>query len=136
MHKNVQLSGLGALGDYMADLVKKKLGIKRVRSDTFGYLQRSFPGFISSVDAAEARRVAVEAVKYSADPNKTEGSVAMRRVSDTPYAIETFLTPLDTVAKETKHMDAAYIEGGNNITEAYVRYVRPLVGELPEVGWF
>jgi 6-phosphofructokinase 1 len=136
MHKNVQLSGLGALGDYMADLVKKKLGIKRVRSDTFGYLQRSFPGFISSVDAAEARRVAVEAVKYSADPARTEGSVAMRRVSDSPYTIETFLTPLATVARETKHMDPAYIEGGNNITEAFIRYVRPLVGELPEVGWF
>ena len=29
------------------------------------------------------------------------------------YKIETFLTPLHTVAKETKHMDASFIENGN-----------------------
>jgi len=131
MHKNVQLSGLGALGDYLGDLVKKKLGIKRVRSDTFGYLQRSFPGFTSSVDSAEARLVAREAVKFSAGNKETQGSVAMRRLSESPYRIETFLTPLETVAKETKDLDPAYIEGGNDITEAFIRYCRPLVGELP-----
>jgi len=133
-HKNVQLSGLGALGDHMADLVKKKLGIKRVRSDTFGYLQRSFPGFTSQVDSHEARWVAQQAVKWSGEPGKTEGSVAMKRVSDSPYKIELFLTPLSTVARETKSLEAAYIEGGNNITDAFARYARPLVGELPVIG--
>jgi 6-phosphofructokinase len=133
-HKNIQLSGVGALGDYMADLCKSKLKIKRVRADTFGYLQRSFPGFTSPVDAAEARLVGREAVKYSAQPDKTEGSVAMKRVSNSPYKIETYLTPLSTVAKETKHMDAAYIANGNDITDAFVQYVRPLVGELPVIG--
>ena len=44
----MQLSGTGALGDYLANLITKKLpkpgGKKlRVRADTFGYLQRSFP---------------------------------------------------------------------------------------------
>jgi 6-phosphofructokinase 1 len=134
MHKNIQLSGLGALGDHMADLVKKKLGIKRVRSDTFGYLQRSFPGFTSPTDSAEARQVGIQAAKYSADDSKTEGSVAMRRLSDSPYTIEIFLTPLSTVARETKKLDASYIEGNNNITEAFVKYARPLVGDLPPVG--
>ena len=54
-HGNVQLSGTGALGDFLADLIKRKLGTGgrrlRVRADTFGYLQRSFPGFVSTVDA-------------------------------------------------------------------------------------
>lgn len=134
MHKNIQLSGLGALGDFMADLVKSKLGIKRVRADTFGYLQRSFPGFTSATDSSEARLVARTAVQYSADDGKMEGSVAMRRVSNSPYKIETFLTPLSTVARETKRLEASYIEGGNNITEAFAQYCRPLVGELPKVG--
>jgi 6-phosphofructokinase 1 len=133
-HKNIQLSGLGTLGDYMGELVKKKLSIKRVRSDTFGYPQRSFPGFTSAVDSAEARMVGVQAVKYSVDSANTQGSVAMRRVSDSPYRVETFLTPLETVARDTKSMDPAYIEGGNNVTEAFIRYARPLVGELPVVG--
>jgi 6-phosphofructokinase 1 len=43
-HGNVQLSGTGALGDLLAEMVRKKLNIKRVRADTFGYLQRSFFG--------------------------------------------------------------------------------------------
>ena len=43
-HGNVQLSGTGALADLLTDLVKSKLGIKRVRGDTLGYMQRSFLG--------------------------------------------------------------------------------------------
>jgi ATP-dependent phosphofructokinase / diphosphate-dependent phosphofructokinase len=138
-HGNIQLSGSGALGDFLADLIKRKLsgpGKKlRIRADTFGYLQRSFPGFVSEVDAREARLVGKTAVQLSG-AGLTEGSVAMRRVPAPGYKIETFLTPLSTVAKETKHLDASYIADGNNITDAFVQYVRPLVGDLPKVGSF
>ncbi|HTW95074.1 MAG TPA: 6-phosphofructokinase [Tepidisphaeraceae bacterium] len=134
MHKNIQLSGVGALADYLADLVKSKLGVKRVRADTFGYLQRSFPGFYSEVDAREARLVGQVAVKLSGDPNITEASVAMRRVSQSPYRIETFATPLHTVARVTRHLDPAWIIDGNNIAPAFKEYAAPLVGDLPKVG--
>ena len=60
----------------------------------------------------------------------------MKRLPENIYSIDTFLTPLATVAKETKHMDASYIADGNNITDAFVQYVKPLVGELPKVGSF
>ncbi len=43
-HGNIQLSGTGALADFLAAQVKSSLKIKRVRADTFGYLQRSFAG--------------------------------------------------------------------------------------------
>ncbi len=36
--------------------VKQSLGYKRVRGDTFGYLQRSFAGCVSDADQREARR--------------------------------------------------------------------------------
>ena len=140
-HGNVQLSGTGALGDYLANLVTKKLtpagGKKlRVRADTFGYLQRSFPGLaVSPTDAAEARLVGEQAVRYSAEQNDG-GSVAMRRVSNDPYKIELHLTPLHTVARETKHMDPSHIRDGNDITDAFKDYARPLVGPLPVVGSF
>jgi 6-phosphofructokinase 1 len=139
-HGNVQLSGTGALGDYMASLITKNLqapgGKKlRVRADTFGYLQRAFPGFISETDAHEARLVGQMAVRYGTQ-GETGGSVAMRRAPGTDYRIETFLTPLATVARETKHMDPSYITDGNNITEAFKQYARPLVGRLPLVGSF
>jgi 6-phosphofructokinase 1 len=136
-HGNVQLAGSGALGDYLSDLIKRHLGQTvrrlRVRADTLGYLQRSFPGFVSTVDAQEARRVGRMAVKYSSQGER-EGSVAMKRQPGNSYSIDTFLTPLATVAKETKHMDPAYIADGNNITDAFVQYVKPLVGDLPKVG--
>jgi ATP-dependent phosphofructokinase / diphosphate-dependent phosphofructokinase len=138
-HGNVQLSGTGALGDYLSGIIKKNLGQKvrklRVRADTLGYLQRSFPGFVSTVDAQEARRVGRMAVKFSSQGER-EGSVAMKRLPGAAYSIDTFVTPLATVAKETKHMDAGYISDGNNITDAFIQYVKPLVGELPKVGAF
>jgi 6-phosphofructokinase 1 len=139
-HGNIQLSGTGALGDYLSEQIKTKLtapgGKKlRVRADTFGYLQRSFP-FVSETDAREGRLVGQMAVRYSADPANTEGSVAMRRVAGGGYKIETFLTPLATVARLTQHLDAKYIKNGNDIAEAFKDYARPLVGELPKVGSF
>ncbi|HSU68817.1 MAG TPA: 6-phosphofructokinase [Tepidisphaeraceae bacterium] len=137
-HGNIQLSGTGALGDFMASMITKNLqapgGKKlRVRADTFGYLQRSFPGFVSETDAREARLVGQMAVRYASQGEKG-GSVAMKRVPGGEYKIETFVTPLSTVARETKHLDPSYISDGNNITEAFKQYVRPLVGKLPVVG--
>ena len=40
-------------------------GIKRVRGDTFGYLQRSFFGCVSEVDQREAREVGEKAVQFA-----------------------------------------------------------------------
>lgn len=139
-HGNMQLSGSGALGDYLGDLIKKKLtpaGGKppRVRADTFGYIQRSFPGFVSEIDASEARLVGQMAVRYSAEPGQS-GSVAMRRKPGPKYAIELFLTPLATVARETKKMEQVFISGGNNITKAFIDYAGPLIGKMPVVGSF
>jgi 6-phosphofructokinase 1 len=134
-HGNVQLSGSGVLGDFLGDLIKDQLKIKRVRSDTFGYLQRSFPGLaVSETDATEARMVGRVAVQYSTDESKREGSIAMVRKSNSPYTIETTFTSIKNVARETKHMDASYIKDGNDITQAFIDYAKPLVGKLPVVG--
>ncbi len=135
-HGNVQLSGSGELGDFLANLIKSRLNIKRVRSDTFGYLQRSFPGFVSDVDAKEARMVGVKAVQLSADASIRECSVVMKRESSDPYKIELEYTSIKNVARDTKHLPAHFIEDGNNITQAFIDYARPLVGQLPVVGSF
>ena len=139
-HGNIQLSGTGALGDYLGALITKRLtppgGKKlRVRADTFGYLQRSFPGIsVSAVDAAEARMVGAKAVELSFDEKNIEGSIAMIRKSNTPYTIETIFTSIKNVARETKHMAPEYLSGGNNVTQAFIDYCKPLVGDLPKVG--
>jgi len=139
-HGNLQLSGSGALGDYLSDLVKRRLtpaGGKppRVRADTFGYIQRSFPGAVSPVDAIEARMVGQVAVRQSIEPDKN-GSIAMRRKPGEKYEIEYYVTPLETVAKHTRMMDPSYVGGHNNITKAFVDYAKPLVGKMPVVGSF
>ena len=128
-HGNIQLSGSGALGDGLGNLIKNKLNIKRVRCDTFGYLQRSFLGVVSSVDAHEAREVVEKAVQYSVWEN-VNGSVAIRRTGD--YSVEYFLTPLETVAKDSKSMpDNFYNSENSTVTLAFKNYARPLIGELP-----
>lgn len=129
-HGNVQLSGTGALGDALGDLVKKELKIKRVRCDTFGYLQRSYLGCVSEVDAQEAREVGEKAVQYAVWEN-IDGSVAIRRTGD--YSVEYFLTPLESVAAKTKVMGPEFLDKKNStVTEAFKDYARPLVGTMPD----
>lgn len=135
-HGNIQLSGSGALGDTLAALVKAAFpGEKvRVRADTFGYLQRSFPTIISPIDAKEARQVGDFAVNHAATTG-SPGSVSIRRLSSVPYESECFITPLSSVAREATCMRDEYInEAGNDVTQAWIDYVAPLVGELPVIG--
>jgi 6-phosphofructokinase len=129
-HGNVQLSGTGALGDALGKVIKDKLKIKRVRSDTFGYLQRSFLGVVSEVDQAEAREVGEKAAQFALW-NNVDGSVAIRRTGD--YSVDYFLTPLASVARETKSMPRTFInEAGNDVTEDFKNYARPLLGTMCE----
>jgi 6-phosphofructokinase len=134
-HGNIQLSGTGALADFLAAQVKKNLNIKRVRADTFGYLQRSFPGFQSPVDADEARRCGREAVRYAMEQDS--GSVAIRRTGGgKEYGIELFRTDLKSVAERTKSMPDAFINAdGNGVTDAFMEYAMPLVGQLPQTEY-
>jgi ATP-dependent phosphofructokinase / diphosphate-dependent phosphofructokinase len=132
-HGNVQLSGTGALADLLCEEVKSKIGIKRVRGDTFGYLQRSFVGCVSRVDQREAREVGEKAVQYAMGGHGN-GSVAIRRVAD--YAVDYPLIPLEAVAGKTRVMEDHFINAdGNDVTPSFTGYLRPLVGEdMPEVA--
>jgi len=125
-HGNVQLSGTGALADLLCDEIKAKLGIKRVRGDTFGYLQRSFAGCVSDVDQREAREVGEKAVQF-AMWGEQDGSVSIKRSGD--YAVHYELVPLASVAGKTRVMEDEFIDAsGTGVTEAFRRYLLPLLG--------
>jgi 6-phosphofructokinase len=125
-HGNVQLSGTGALADLLCDEIKSKLGIKRVRGDTFGYLQRSFIGCVSDVDQREAREVGEKAVQFAMWGDR-DGSVAIRRTGF--YSVDYALQPLDQVAGKTRTMEDEFIsENGTDVTDAFRLYLRPLLG--------
>jgi len=131
-HGNIQLSGTGALGDLLANEIRSGLGIKRVRSDTFGYLQRSFMGIQSDRDAREAREVGEKAVQYAMWDN-VDGSVVIRRPV-LNYSVDYDLVPIEKVAGKTRHMPDNFINAaGNGVTEDFKNYCRPLLGSnLPE----
>ena len=125
-HGNVQLSGTGALADLLCDEIKSKLGIKRVRGDTFGYLQRSFMGCVSDVDQREAREVGEKAVQYAMWGDR-DGSVAIKRTGF--YSVDYQLVPLDSVAGKTRVMEDEFIAAnGTDVTDAFRLYLRPLLG--------
>ncbi|NUM52224.1 MAG: 6-phosphofructokinase [Candidatus Hydrogenedentes bacterium] len=133
-HGNVQLSGTGALGDLLSEWVKSGTKIKRVRADTLGYLQRSFLGCVSEVDQREAREVGEKAAQYAIGHGQS-GSVSIVRVGD--YAVEYKLSQLKDVARESVHMPDAFINAeANGVTDAFVKYVRPLVGPMPTFARF
>jgi len=125
-HGNVQLSGTGALADLLCEEIKSKLKIKRVRGDTFGYVQRSFIGCVSDVDQREAREVGEKAVQY-AMWGQRDGSVAIKRTGF--YSVDYELVPLESVAGKTRTMDDAFIsDSGTDVTDAFRLYLRPLLG--------
>ena len=135
-HGNVQLSGTGALGDVLANEIRSTTDFTRVRADTFGYLQRSFAGVVSPVDAREARDVGRMAVQFATTSHKN-GSVAIKRKPGRKYRVYYARVPLKNVAKETRHMPKEFINrAGNDVTEAFIEYAKPLTGKLPKMGHF
>jgi len=130
-HGNVQLSGTGALADLLTDSIKTNTDIKRVRGDTFGYLQRSFLGCVSDVDQREARSVGEMAVRFAQSENR-DGTVTIHRTSQ--YAVEYRLSELEEVAGKTKVMaDELIDKSGTDVSPAFVDYLTPLLGsDMPE----
>jgi len=144
-HGNVQLSGSGAIGDALGDLLKDRLtpaGGKppRVRADTFGYVQRCWPD-PSPVDAAEARRCGHYAAQLALS-GEQEGSVAIVRQGDgsdawlgrgrgQPYLSTYRRVELSAIAAKTRHMPRDFLAGHNNVSSKFIEYCLPLVGELP-----
>ncbi len=125
-HGNISLSGNGALGDLLAQYIKDNLKIKRVRTDTLGYLQRSFLGCVSDVDQREAREAGEKAAQFALWHN-IDGSITIHRTGI--YSVDYKLSDLKDIAAKTKLMPDEFINArGNNVTEAFKYYLNPLLG--------
>ncbi len=120
---NVQLSGTGALGDMLANEIQRRLKIPRVRADTFGYIQRCFPEAISHVDAAEAHRAGVAAVKL-ADSGRS-GSMTLVRKGD-----RTIFVPaeLEAIGGKTRLFPKEWITPFD-VDDAFIDWLAPLLGD-------
>jgi len=135
-HGNVQLSGSGALGDKLAEWIKQGVpAAKRVRADTYGYLQRSFFGCVSEQDAREAREVGHVAVRVATSGERPHGSIAIQRDrSNGGYRPRYEVIELADVAQKTRVVPAEFILGDCDIAPAFLDYALPLTGELPRPG--
>ncbi len=130
----VNLSGSGALGDYLGKLVEKRIKVDkhlRVRSDTMGYLQRSFPFVVSEVDAEEAELVGRMGVQYAFSEEKSASIALIRKDSDR-YECETVGASLELVGSGKRTMPKEFISSeGTDITQEFVDYATPIVGPMP-----
>jgi 6-phosphofructokinase 1 len=137
------MSGTGALGDYLAKYLKEKAAIKRVRADTFGYLQRSFPGIASEVDVDEAGMAGYAAVQAALlagngiEGVPVKGTIGIGRAKGKKYKPEFVALPAQAAAKYTRSVPDEYIaKNGHDVTQAFIDYVKPLIGELPHCEIF
>src|SRR5262249_20201654 len=128
-HGNVQLSGSGALGDGLADLVKTGLTPKggkapRVRADTFGYVQRCWPA-PSPVDTEEGRPVGKSPAELAAKGDASARVIIVRTSNATDaYRSECARAELSKVARRPRHVPAEFIAGTNDVSAAFDVYCR------------
>ena len=122
---------LGGVADYLCNVVADNLNIK-ARFDKPGTIQRMSSLCMSKTDAEEAYMVGQAAVE-----NAIEGAsgymVSLVRESNDPYKCTTGLVALEKVANAEKPVPDEFInEAGNFVTDAYIEYAKPLIGDLPE----
>lgn len=126
----------GDVSAYLANRVIQALGIK-ARSEKPGLAGRASIAYQSPVDREEAiwaGELAVQALLAG----KTGVMVGFSRRPGDGYQIEPQLIPIASVMLSEKSVPDAFItEAGNDVTDAFVRWAAPLIGEpLPSfIDW-
>lgn len=122
-----QLCGAGKT---LENILKAELGCK-VRSVELNVLQRSASHIASKTDLDEAVRIG-KAAALLGSQGETAKMICYKRVSDTPYQIETFAYDITAIANQEKTVPLSWInERGNDLTDEAITYLRPLIeGEV------
>lgn len=128
----------GDVGAWMAELVIRRLGIK-ARSEKPGICGRCSIALQSSVDREEAILAGREALKAAI--NKEGGKMVgffREKTKDGAYKIDTRMVPVEEVMLYEKTIPKEYMnERGNDVTEAFAQWCRPLIGqEIPQYADF
>lgn len=119
----------GDVSAYLAGLVIRKLGIK-ARSEKPGICGRASVALQSPVDRDEAVLAGCEALKAAMEG---ESGVMVGFVRENEknggYHVRTRLIPIRQVMLHERKLPAEYInERGNDVTEEFVKWCRPLIG--------
>jgi 6-phosphofructokinase 1 len=119
-----------AVGETVAQLVATELGVK-ARANKPGTGQRTSVAHVSAVDRTEARRAGWVAARHLADGG-SGGMVSLLRPEMGAYRCDYGVVPLERVANRERPLPESFLSpDGFAVTQAYVRYARPLIGEPP-----
>ena len=115
---------------YLAGLVSRRLG-GRARYEKPGTIQRSFISTTSTSDLQEAELVGRAAVRAALDGHR-DVMVTLVRENGPRYTCGTGLAPLDQVGGKVRTLPQQYMDTDRgSVTPEFIRYLRPLVGQLP-----
>lgn len=131
--KTERATYFGDVSSHLANLVIQKLGYK-ARGEKPGLLGRASIFMQSQVDIEEAQ-LAGELACRAALQGESGKMVAFSRISEKPYEMKPFLVDIDEVMMYERKMPDEFInEEGNGVTQAFLDWCRPLIGEeLPDM---
>jgi 6-phosphofructokinase len=117
------------MGHVLAKLIWSKTGI-RARAEKPGLFGRSCAALASEVDREESWRCGETALRAAVE-GQSGVMVAMERVPGEAYRSEMVTVPLEKVAGTERQFPWEWIAAaGNDVSPEFVRWVRPLVGEV------
>ncbi len=125
--KTERATYFGDVGTHLATLVIKNLGIK-ARSEKPGIVGRASIHMQSPVDVQEAIEAGRAAVRAALE-GQSGVMIGVKRTSTEPYVCETIAIPIHEVMMHEKMMPDDFInEKGNDVTDAFVAWCKPLIG--------
>lgn len=117
----------GDVSAHLANLVIKKLGYK-ARSEKPGICGRASIAFQSPVDRDEAVLAGAEAVRAALE-GQTGVMIGFERLPGAEYRVRTIRIPIEQVMLTERTMPDEFINArGNDVTDAFVEWCRPLIG--------
>lgn len=117
---------LGGAASVLANYAAEKLCCK-TRGIELNIPQRCAGHFLSETDVEEAFQNGASAVKYAL-AGETGVMIAILRISDEPYRVEFSPVDVGAIANGEKTVPCEWItDGKNDVTEAFLSYVRPLI---------
>ncbi|MBG0859921.1 MAG: diphosphate--fructose-6-phosphate 1-phosphotransferase [Bacteroidales bacterium] len=130
---NIEFGAMGgtSVGLSLHRMIVSKFGFRGEFQITESLIMSDFVR-ASQIDLEEAYQCGVEAVKL-AEKGESGVMVSIERISNEPYTIKFGKVPLREVAVSAKPMPREYFnEEGNHVSQAFIGYIKPLAGELPE----
>ena len=114
---------------YLTRQLQAELGV-RIRFDKPGTIQRMATAYVSTTDRAEAELVGRAAVQLAADGVSGVMVTLERSSLAEEYRVTTGTVTLEVVANQQKRVPDQFIAAdGAGMTDAFVAYATPLIGE-------